>query len=105
MSWDGHQRTGGGAVAGLQEQRTMGRLNDELAAIRAAGDAKRDPRATAVMHRATADLEGSGILDGVAAVGSVAPLFVRPTLDGATLRLASLLRKGPVILSFFRGRW
>jgi len=83
----------------------MPSLNDELSAIRAAGDAKRDPEATAVMHRSTADLKAGGILDGVVTVGSPAPLFTRPSLDGSTLRLGSLLKKGPVVLSFFRGRW
>lgn len=83
----------------------MPTLNEKLSAIRAAGDAKRDPAATAVMHRAAADLEASGIMENVAALGSPAPHFTRPNLEGSTLRLGVLLKKGPVVLTFFRGRW
>jgi hypothetical protein len=83
----------------------MGSLNESLAALKAAREAKRDPSATALMNQATEDLRASGILDGVRPVGSTAPLFARPNLEGATVRLRTLLQRGPVVLSFFRGRW
>ena len=83
----------------------MGSLNDRLRAIREAGDAKRPPEVTAVMKGATEALRNTSILDGVPAVGSPAPSFARPALDGATVRTRTLTRRGPVILSFFRGRW
>ena len=83
----------------------MGPLNRRLAEIRAEREAKRPPEATALMSRATDELRASGILDGVAAVGQPAPRFARPALSGDTIRLAPLLSHGPVILSFFRGRW
>ena len=83
----------------------MESLNERLAALRAEKEAKRDPAATALMKRATDDLRGSGILDRVRSVGETAPLFARPNLDGATVRLRTLLGRGPVIVSFFRGRW
>ena len=80
-------------------------LNDRLAALRAEKDAARDPATTAIMHRATDDLRASGILDRVKAVGDSAPLFARPNLDGATVGLRTLMQRGPVVVSFFRGRW
>jgi len=83
----------------------MPTLGEQLAALRAEKDAKRDPAYTAVMRRATADLAASGILDRVAKVGERAPLFARPNLASETVRLRSLIRRGPVIVSFFRGRW
>ncbi len=83
----------------------MPTLNEQLAALKAEKDAKRDPAYTAVMNRATQELAASDILDGVAKVGEPAPLFARPNLAGETVRLRSLLRQGPVIVSFFRGRW
>ena len=83
----------------------MGSLNEGLIALKAAGEAKRDPSATALMNQATADLRASGILDGVLSVGSPAPRFARPNLEGATVHLRTLLQRGPVVLSFFRGRW
>ena len=82
-----------------------GPLNQRLAEIRAAKDAKRAPEATAIMNRATDDLRASGIADRVRSVGERAPLFARPNLAGETVRLRALLKKGPVVLSFFRGRW
>jgi hypothetical protein len=83
----------------------MGSLNESLAALKVAGEAKRDPSATSLMNQATEELRASGILDGVRPVGSIAPLFARPNLEGATVRLRTLLQRGPVVLSFFRGRW
>ena len=83
----------------------MESLNERLAALRAEKEVGRDPAVTALMNRATDDLRASGILAGVRSVGDTAPLFARPNLDGATIRLRSLLKRGPVVISFFRGRW
>lgn len=83
----------------------MSTLAAELRRIREAGDAKRPPELTAVMKRATADLQASGITAHIPQVGDRAPLFARPDLTGATVRLSALLRRGPVVVSFFRGRW
>jgi hypothetical protein len=83
----------------------MESLNERLAALRAQKEQGRDPEATALMNRATDDLRASGILAGVRSVGEAAPLFARPNLEGETIRLRSLLKRGPVIVSFFRGRW
>jgi hypothetical protein len=83
----------------------MESLNERLAETRAAKDAKRDPAWTAAMNQATAELRATGIVDRVRSVGMRAPLFARPNLAGETVRLRSLLQRGPVVLSFFRGRW
>lgn len=83
----------------------MDSLNQRLSAMKAEKDAKRDPAATAIMDGATEALRASGILDRVRSVGEQAPLFARPGLDGDTVRLGSLLKRGPVVASFFRGRW
>lgn len=83
----------------------MANLNALLAAAKAERDAKRDPAATAIMDRATADLMATDILQRVPRVGDRAPIFARPNLDGDTVRLRSLVQRGPVIVSFFRGRW
>ncbi len=83
----------------------MESLNQRLAALRAEKEAARDPAATALMNRTTDDLRTSGILDRVRSVGDTAPLFACPNLDGTTVRLRTLLKRGPVIVRFFRGRW
>lgn len=83
----------------------MTTLKEQLAAARAERDAARDPDLTTILNRATADLAASTILQGIPGVGDRAPLFARPNIDGETIRLADKLEKGPVLLSFFRGRW
>lgn len=83
----------------------MSSLASMLQEIRLAGEARREPALTAVMKRATTDLEASGILGRIPAVGDLVPAFARPNLRFDTVRLSSLLRRGPVIVSFFRGRW
>ena len=79
-------------------------LKDDLAAIRAR--ARRLPDdAQALMQRSIDDLRAWGILDRVIKVGERAPDFTLPSTDGVQVSLASLVAKGPVVLSFFRGRW
>ena len=83
----------------------MQSLNEQLTALRTAKEATRDPALTVILNRSTADLQASGALDQGRGVGDRAPLFARPDLSGETVRLRSLLKKGPVVVSFFRGRW
>lgn len=83
----------------------MGPLNTKLRKLREEKEAKRDPAATALMSRATEELRASRIIDGIVGVGEPAPAFARPGVDGETVRLSALLRRGPAVLSFFRGRW
>ena len=83
----------------------MPTLAETLDRIRNTGAAKRDPAVTAVLRHCTADLQASGITDGIVKAGDPAPHFARPNLSHKTVRLASVLRDGPVVVSFFRGRW
>ena len=79
-------------------------LKEKLEAIRAM--ARRLPDdAQALMQRCVDDLRASGILDRVVKVGERAPDFTLPTADGVMVSLSALLARGPVVLSFFRGRW
>ncbi|MFZ0930082.1 MAG: hypothetical protein WAN11_15865 [Syntrophobacteraceae bacterium] len=59
----------------------------------------------AVMHRATEELEKSGLKDKVPKVGDRAPDFILKDAEGALVNLRSLLERGPVVLSFYRGGW
>ena len=80
-------------------------LKDELEAIRAMARARLPEDAQALMQRSVDVLRGSGILDRVVTVGSRAPDFTLPNAEGVPMSLATLLRDGPVVVSFFRGRW
>lgn len=82
-----------------------GPLERRLAEIRAGAPDRIDADTRALMKRATAELRESSVLEGLPGVGDRAPGFARPGLDGRTVRLSALLRGGPVVASFFRGRW
>ncbi len=60
----------------------------------------------AVSEQATADLFSSGIEDRILPLGAVAPAFsLQDATTGKIIRSADLLALGPLVLSFFRGRW
>lgn len=63
------------------------------------------PEIAATMHRATEQLERSGVLERVRKVGERAPEFELPNQDGVTLRSRELLAQGPLVVSFYRGFW
>jgi hypothetical protein len=80
----------------LAEQLTNSRKNFE---------AKAPPGVVETMHRATEELRGSGILDRVLKKGDRAPEFTLPDAHGTIVSSAELLSKGPLVVSFFRGKW
>ena len=47
----------------------------------------------------------SGVLDQALKVGQRAPAFALPDAFGKEVALKTLLAKGPVIISFYRGEW
>jgi hypothetical protein len=57
------------------------------------------------MHRATAELEASGLANKALRVGDRAPQFRLFNQDHVEVDSADLLRQGPVVVSFFRGHW
>ena len=63
------------------------------------------PDALATMQQATHDLNASGILAKAVKVGDLAPDFELLDTEGAAVALGDLLDKGPLVLSFYRGRW
>ena len=63
------------------------------------------PADVAVMEQATTDLINSGILQKTKKVGDRAPDFTLPDATGELVRLANLLARGPVVVTFFRGTW
>lgn len=57
------------------------------------------------MHRATAELIASGQAQRAKKAGDLAPSFALKDPDGNVVRSDDLLRKGPLIISFYRGVW
>ncbi len=80
-------------------------LQEKLDTIRAASKTRIPPEAQAIMHRSIDDLRASGIMSRVAKVGQPAPDFTLPNAAGQPTSLKELLARGPVVLSFYRGRW
>jgi peroxiredoxin len=62
-----------------------------------------DPKA--IMAKAQDDLIKSGLAEKAVRQGQKAPDFVLPDAEGRPTRLSELLKKGPVILTFYRGGW
>jgi hypothetical protein len=80
-------------------------LEDKLAAMRKAAEARIPPDRHAIMERATDDLRKSGILDRIVKVGAPMPAFDLANHDGRRIDSAELLAGGPMVMSFFRGSW
>jgi peroxiredoxin len=81
-------------------------LQDKLDAFKADFEGnKAPPQVVAVMHRATADLIASGQAERALKAGMKAPDFALPDAHGGTVRSAELLKKGPLVLTFYRGVW
>ena len=59
----------------------------------------------AIMEKATSDLIRSGIVERAKKIGDQAPDFSLPDAGGELVRLADLLARGPVVVTFYRGTW
>lgn len=62
-----------------------------------------DPKA--IMAKATEALVKSGQAERAVHQGQKAPDFTLPDAKGHPIRLSDLLKKGPVVLTFYRGGW
>jgi hypothetical protein len=80
-------------------------LREQLEAIKAGAQTRIPAEVRAIMERAIDDVRASGILEHVVRVGEPAPDFTLPNTDGKPVSLGRFLARGPVVLSFFRGRW
>jgi hypothetical protein len=80
-------------------------LEERLATIREQSKTRMPPEARAVLLRSIDDLRASGIMQRVAKVGSPASEFRLPNVAGQPVSLGELRARGPLVLSFYRGRW
>jgi peroxiredoxin len=51
------------------------------------------------------DIASTGVLQRALKVGDKAPTFALPNAKGGSTSLATLLQRGPVVLTFYRGGW
>lgn len=81
------------------------KLEERLEAHRKSFEQKAPKEALEIMHRATEDLRNSGILARTVKTGDMAPDFSLKNIHGQVVDLSDLLDGGPVVASFYRGRW
>lgn len=80
-------------------------LKAELKALRERAEAKRAPEIVATMRRAVDELRASGIQGRVLKVGATAPRFALPNAEERVVDSATLLERGPLVVTVYRGRW
>ena len=80
-------------------------LQEKLNNLKANFEKTAPKEALNIMHRATSDLINSNILDGVVKTGDTASEFELKDNNEKVTRLKDFLANGPVVLSFYRGKW
>jgi hypothetical protein len=80
-------------------------LEERLQTIREHSQTRMPPELRAVLLKNIDHVRDSGIIHRVAKVGSPAPDFTLPNTVGQPVSLGALRARGPVVLSFYRGRW
>jgi peroxiredoxin len=81
-------------------------LQDQLDLITQNTRALVQPERLAISERATEDLFNTGIEDRILKPGEQAPAFaLEDARTGKPVHSADLLALGPLVVSFFRGRW
>jgi len=93
-----------GAQLALERETPMS-LKAELKALRARLEANRSPEALAIMHRAVDELRKSGATDRILRVGDRAPDFRLPNANEELVDSRMLRERGPLVVTFYRGRW
>jgi len=80
-------------------------LKDDLKSLRERAEAKRAPEIVATMRRAVDELRASGAAGRVLKVGDAMPQFALPNADERIVDSTALLARGPLVVTFYRGRW
>jgi peroxiredoxin len=83
----------------------MPHLQDQLDEITANTRNLVQPERLAVSERAVEDLFATGIEQRILPVGAKAPEFTLRDSTGRLVKSSDVLALGPLIISFFRGRW
>ena len=80
-------------------------LKEELEQKKQASRAKMPEHVAGMMMRAAEQLQQSGIAGKSLKVGDKAPSFRLPNIHGQSVSFESLLKNGPLAISFYRGGW
>jgi len=80
-------------------------LKAELKALQTRLESGRPADVVATMHRAVEELRTSGAADRVLKVGDKAPNFVLRNAAEQPIDSRALIATGPLVVTFYRGRW
>lgn len=80
-------------------------LKQKIEAYKAGFKEKAPKEVREIMHRATNDLQNSPQMQNTIKVGDMAPDFNLKNTGNSDVALSDLLDRGPVVLSYYRGRW
>jgi len=80
-------------------------LKEELVTLKARLEGNRPPEVVRTMHRAVDELRASGAGERTLKVGDKAPDFALPNADETLVDSRALLARGPLVVTFYRGRW
>ena len=80
-------------------------LKADLKTLQTRLESNRPAEAVAAMHRAVDELRTSGVAGRVLTVGDKAPDFVLPDAAEKPIDSRALLARGPLVITFYRGRW
>jgi len=80
-------------------------LREKLAAMAEQSKSMIPQEARAVMEASIEELRTSGILDHARKVGDMAPAFDLPSTSGEAFELERACTRGPVVVSYWRGKW
>ncbi len=80
-------------------------LQEKLDAIKQQSAAQMPPETLEIMKESLEEIEATGVRERVLRVGDSAPRFQLPNQDGNAVELNGLLEQGPVVISFYRGKW
>ena len=80
-------------------------LAETLDAIREGAKQRIPEELRQLMSQATAELRDSGIMNTAFNIGDTLPPFELPNLKGDLISSEDLVKRGAVVLTFYRGVW
>ena len=80
-------------------------LKEKMDAAKAASAAKIPPEILQVMRGSIEALVQSGKMERALKTGDSAPSFELKNVSGDAVGSADILKKGPMVLAFYRGAW
>ena len=81
------------------------KLQDKLDAMREKSKSNLPPETVAIMNKATEKLAQSGIMERILKPGNTLPHFTLPDERDNQISSEEMLKKGPLVVTFYRGTW